>query len=90
MRDIKVIGATLSPFEGTDLPGYYSASKEATRQSVNRWISTSGEFDGVIDFDAVLRDNTHSSRIQARFASPDHSIPTMQAIRQWPTPSTSH
>jgi lysophospholipase L1-like esterase len=74
-RGVKVIGATLNPFEGVDLPGYYSATKETTRQAVNSWIRTSGEFDGVIDFDAVLRDNSHSSRLQARFASADHLHP---------------
>ena len=37
-RGVKVIGATLSPFEGADVPGYYSEAKEATRQAVNKWI----------------------------------------------------
>jgi lysophospholipase L1-like esterase len=74
-RGIKVIGATISPFEGFVIPGYYSESKEATRQAVNRWIRTSGAFDGVIDFDAVLRDPDHPSRVLLRFASADHLHP---------------
>jgi lysophospholipase L1-like esterase len=72
---VKVIGATLTPFEGFGISGYYSESKEAVRQAVNRWIRTSGSFDGVLDFDAVLRDPDHPSRLLARFASPDHLHP---------------
>jgi lysophospholipase L1-like esterase len=72
---VKLIGATISPFEGVDLPGYYSESKEAVRQTVNKWIRTSGSFDAVIDFDAVLRDPDHPSRLLPRFASQDHLHP---------------
>jgi lysophospholipase L1-like esterase len=75
LRGLKIIGATLTPFEGVDLPGYYSDAKEATRQRVNTWIRTGGAFDGVIDFDAILRDAQHPSRMQARYASPDHLHP---------------
>jgi len=74
-RGVKVIGATLTPCEGVDLPGYYTEAKEAARQAINTWIRTSGAFDGVIDFDAVLRDPSHPSRLQARYASPDHLHP---------------
>jgi len=72
---IKLIGSTVTPCEGVDLPGYYSESKEAIRQRVNQWIRTSGSFDGVIDFDAVLRDPDHPSRLLLRFAAPDHLHP---------------
>jgi lysophospholipase L1-like esterase len=74
-RAIKIIGATITPFEGVDVPGYSSAAKEATRQAVNKWIRTSGAFDGVIDFDAVLRDPDHPSRLSPRFASQEHLHP---------------
>jgi lysophospholipase L1-like esterase len=74
-RGVKLIGATITPFEGVLIPGYYSESKEATRRAVNEWIRTSGSFDGVIDFDAVLRDPDHPSRLQPRFASRDHLHP---------------
>jgi len=72
---IKLIGATMTPFEGVDIPGYYSESKETARQRVNQWIRTGGLFDGVIDFDAVLRDPDHPSRLLPRFASEDHLHP---------------
>jgi lysophospholipase L1-like esterase len=72
---VRLIGATISPFEGVDLPGYYSESKEAIRLTVNKWIRSSGSFDGVIDFDAVLRDPDQPSRLLSRFASKDHLHP---------------
>jgi lysophospholipase L1-like esterase len=72
---VKLIGATLTPFEGAELPGYYSESKESMRLAINKWIRTSGAFDAVIDFDAVLRDPDHPSRVLPRFASEDHLHP---------------
>ncbi len=74
-RRVKVIAATITPCEGVNIPGYYSESKEATRQAVNRWIRTSGAFDGVIDFDAIVRDPDHPSRLAPKFASKDHLHP---------------
>ena len=74
-RGVKLIGCTITPWEGADIRGYYSEAKEATRQVVNQWIRTSHEFDGVIDFDAVLRDPNHPSRLLTRFASEDHLHP---------------
>ena len=74
-RGVKLIGATITPFESVDVPGYYSEAKEATRQAVNKWIRTSGSFDGVIDFDAVLRDPGHPGRLLSKFASKDHLHP---------------
>lgn len=75
IRGIKLIGSTMTACEGVDIPGYYSEAKEATRQAVNKWIRTSHAFDGVIDFDAVLRDPDHPSRLLPRFASEDHLHP---------------
>jgi len=72
---IKVIGGTIPPCEGAGFPGYYSEAKDAVRQTVNKWIRTAGAFDGVIDFDAILRDPDHPSRLLPRFASPDHLHP---------------
>jgi lysophospholipase L1-like esterase len=72
---VKLIGATITPFEDVVVPGYYSGSKEVVRKAVNKWIRTGGSFDGVIDFDAVLRDPDHPSRLLPRFASEDHLHP---------------
>lgn len=70
-RGVKLIGATMTPCEGVVIPGYYSETKDVVRQEVNKWIRTSGSFDGVIDFDAILRDPDHPSRLLPRFASQD-------------------
>jgi len=74
-RGIKIIGATITPYEGVTVPGYYSEPKEAIRQAVNKWVRTAGEFDGVIDFDAALRDPGRPSRLLPRFASKDNLHP---------------
>jgi lysophospholipase L1-like esterase len=74
-RGVKMIGSTMTPCEGVDIPGYYSEAKEATRQAVNQWIRSSGAFDGVIDFDAVMRDPDHPSRLLPRLASEDYLHP---------------
>ena len=65
----------MTPLEGFDVPGFWSDTKDAVRQEVNKWIRNSGEFDGVIDFDAVLRDPDHPSKVSDRFASKDHGHP---------------
>ena len=75
VHDLKVIGATLTPFEGTIFDGYYTAAGEAKRQAVNRWIRDSGAFDGIIDFDAVVRDPGHPARVQPAFDHGDHLHP---------------
>jgi lysophospholipase L1-like esterase len=74
-RGIKVIGATITPCEGVDIPGYYSEAKETVRGTVNKWIRTSGAFDGIIDFDTVVRDPDHPTRLLPKFASKDHLHP---------------
>lgn len=78
-RGVRVIGATLTPFEGalpgTPLDNYYDADKDALRQAVNDWIRSSGVFDAVIDFDAVLRDPARPARMALRFDSGDRLHP---------------
>jgi len=71
-QGVRVIGTTLSPFEGASIPGYYTPEKEAVRQEVNAWVRSSGEFDGVVDLDALLRDPSHPSRLRPDYDSGDH------------------
>jgi lysophospholipase L1-like esterase len=59
-RDIKIFGATLTPYEGAV---YYTEAGEQVRQEVNRFIRNGREFDGVIDFDAVVQDPNRPVRI---------------------------
>lgn len=72
---LKIYGATLTPFAGTVFPGYFSPEGEAKRQAVNSFIRTSRTFDGVIDFDAVVRDPDHPDHIQAAYDFGDHLHP---------------
>ena len=69
---IKVFGSPLMPFEGA---AYYSEHGAATRDAVNQWIRTSGAFDALIDFDAVVRDPAHPTHMKAEFDSGDHLHP---------------
>jgi lysophospholipase L1-like esterase len=71
---IRVFGATLTPYQGAD---YYSDDGEAERQAVNQWIRTNGAFDGVIDFDAAVRDPNHPAQFRDGYHSGDHLHPSM-------------
>ena len=59
---LKVYGGTITPF-GRSF--YWSYFHEAARQSVNEWIRQSGEFDGVLDFDEVMRDPEAPTQLRA-------------------------
>jgi lysophospholipase L1-like esterase len=74
-KNQKAFVATITPFNGFALPGYYSDAAEAKRQAVNAWIRTNTVFDGVFDFDAVVRDPNDISKISAAFDSGDHFHP---------------
>jgi lysophospholipase L1-like esterase len=78
-RGVRVVGATLTPFEGalpgTPLDNYYQPHKDALRQQINAWIRSSGEFDAVLDFDALARDPSHPARLNPEFDSGDHLHP---------------
>ena len=63
-KGIKIYGATIMPFKGNN---YYNESREKGRQQVNEWIRTSGEYDGVIDFDAATRDPQQPDRLNPAF-----------------------
>jgi lysophospholipase L1-like esterase len=78
-HNVRIIGGTLTPFENalpdTPLDNYWSAEKDALRQAVNHWIRTSGAFDGIVDFDALLRDPNHPTRLAVPFDCGDHIHP---------------
>lgn len=77
-RGVRILGATLTPFEGAlTMPGspianYHSPAKDALRQRINAWIRGSGEFDAVLDFDAMVRDPLNPLRILPAYDSGDH------------------
>ncbi len=67
-----VLGGTIMPFDGTQL---HTAAGEAKRDALNRWIRTSGAYDGVIDFDRALRDPARPTFLAPPFDSGDHLHP---------------
>ena len=69
---IKVIGATLTPFVGAK---YQSPAGEEMRQAINKWIRTTNQLDGVIDFDKVTQDPANPTAYATAVDSPDHLHP---------------
>ena len=75
-RGMKVFGATQTPFSGaTTIPGIFSAEKEEQRKTLNQWIRSSHDFDGVIDFEKVMLDPANPEKIRPAFDSGDHLHP---------------
>jgi hypothetical protein len=57
-HNVPIVGATILPM--CNPPG---SSREQVRTTVNNWIRSSGAFDAVLDFDAVLRDPANPTQI---------------------------
>ncbi|WP_235531751.1 SGNH/GDSL hydrolase family protein [Sphingomonas sp. Leaf67] len=74
-KGLKVIGGTVMPFMGNE---YYhpDAAAEGSRQAVNAWIRTAGNFDAVIDFDRIVRDPTQPDRLLPAYDLGDHLHPS--------------
>jgi lysophospholipase L1-like esterase len=71
-QGLKVFGATLTPFGGSFV---HSAAGEIERETVNDFIRTSGAYDGVLDFDQVVRDPSNPTQILPAYDSGDHLHP---------------
>jgi lysophospholipase L1-like esterase len=76
-KGIRAIGTTIPPFENAIFRSpyfdrFYTPEKEKVRQEVNTWIRNSDEFDGVIDFDEVVRDPSHPTQLLPAYDSGDH------------------
>jgi lysophospholipase L1-like esterase len=63
-KGIRVFGATITPFKGNR---YYNADHEKGRSILNNWIRTTEMLDGVIDFDAAVRDPENPEAMQSQF-----------------------
>ena len=73
--------AALYPVEGYPFPGFWTPDLEAKRQVVNLWIRTSYAYDAVIDFDKVLRDPSHPTRLFPAYDGGDHVHPNDAGYR---------
>ncbi len=69
---IKVIGCTLTPYQGA---GYASEAGEVMREAENNFIRTSGAFDAVVDFEVVTRDPANPKQFLTGFNNTDHLHP---------------
>jgi lysophospholipase L1-like esterase len=76
---IPLFAATITPFSAPDnnvtLQVYTSPVREVTRQKVNTFIRTSGIFDAVFDFDALLRNQSYPAQLQDALQSGDYLHP---------------
>ena len=71
-QGLTIFGGTILPLERDEEGGNgFNPTSEATREALNEWIRTSGAYDGVIDFDAVMRDPARSSKLQEALQAGD-------------------
>lgn len=71
-RGLRVLVATLVPCGGEPR---CTAALESERVAANAWIRQNDVFDGVLDFDAAVRDPAQPSRILPAYDSGDHLHP---------------
>jgi lysophospholipase L1-like esterase len=71
-KGVKLLLGTVPPFKNTP---YWNGANEALREAVNRWIRSRQDIDGVIDFDAALRDPADPQALNPLFDSGDHLHP---------------
>lgn len=78
-RGLKIIGATIIPRHNVTPSGTntgWNAAKTEIRHAVNQWITSRASFDGVIDFDKVVRDPANPDLIYGPFNCDDiHPTP---------------
>ena len=69
-RGIRIVAATIIPRHNVPASGTnsgWSDAKTAIRREVNQWIRTRAPFDGVLDFDSVVRDASNGDLIASAF-----------------------
>ncbi|QDQ12681.1 SGNH/GDSL hydrolase family protein [Streptomyces spectabilis] len=77
-KGLKVVGATLVPFGGSD---HYGERAAAVSDAFNTWVRTSGAYDGYVDFDRALADPKDPERIRPAYDSGDHLHPNEAGYR---------
>ncbi|MFE2826164.1 SGNH/GDSL hydrolase family protein [Streptomyces sp. NPDC059271] len=78
-RGLRVVGATLMPFQGHR---GYSPQRETVREAVNAEIRAGKVYDAVVDFDAALRDPYNPRRLRTEYDSGDHLHPSDRGFRR--------
>jgi lysophospholipase L1-like esterase len=70
---IKVYVATLTPYIGAN---YASPAGEEVRQALNKWIRTTPQIDGFIDFDKAMQDPANPGTFLPAYDHSDHLHPS--------------
>ncbi|QNS05981.1 SGNH/GDSL hydrolase family protein [Streptomyces xanthii] len=78
-RGLRVVGATLMPFQGHR---GYEPRLEAVREEVNAEIRSGKVFDSYVDFDRALRDPYNPRRLLPEYDSGDHLHPSDAGYRK--------
>ena len=71
-QDLRVYGATLTPFGGNTGYDDPAGLRESARRAVNDWIRRSRAFDAVVDFDRAARDPAQPVRLLPAYDVGDH------------------
>lgn len=83
---IPIFAATITPFSApanqSSIQPYSNPERERTRQRINNWIKTSGRFDAVADFDAIVRDPNAPSQLDPRYNSGDYLHPNVAGYQK--------
>jgi len=82
-KEIKVIVATITPFEGegNTKRSYWTPEKAKVRETVNAWIRSGKGFDGFVDFDKAVRDPANPNKILPAFDSGDQLHPSDEGYK---------
>lgn len=76
-KGVKVLLGTVPPFKNSV---YSNKDGEALRGEVNRWIRGRMDVDGVIDFDAALRDPADPQALNPKYDGGDHLHPNRAGL----------
>jgi lysophospholipase L1-like esterase len=69
---------TLLPASNAIFDGELTAPfSESYREQINEWIRTQQLADGIVDFDAALRDPTNPAILNPKYSGPDHLHPNL-------------
>ncbi|NUP39958.1 MAG: SGNH/GDSL hydrolase family protein [Streptomyces sp.] len=71
-KGVKIVGATLLPFKGSDHWGEHAAT---VSHAVNQWIRTSGEYDAIVDLDRTMAAPGQANVLNPVYDSGDHLHP---------------
>ena len=69
---VRIQLGTITPAGGAVVASYGGPTADAVREQVNQWIRTQHFSDGVIDFDAAVRDPANPSEINPAYDGGDH------------------